>query len=137
MLYEVITEKVFPMLKSVDLSEEIVLSDSIRFEFFYASRITSYNVCYTKLLRKAIRLWIDAYNAPYVLTKPLHHTQRVLQQNEDGSIIINLFLIENYELERVLLGFGDGVEVLKPERLRKIIHQKLESALKRYENENQ
>ncbi|AWM14130.1 WYL domain-containing protein [Flavobacterium sediminis] len=90
----------------------------------------------TGLQPKAIRLWIDAYNAPYVLTKPLHHTQRVLQQNEDGSIIVNLFLIENYELERVLLGFGDGVEVLKPERLRKTIRQKLESALKRYEDEN-
>ncbi|WP_136666521.1 YafY family protein [Flavobacterium sp. H122] len=67
---------------------------------------------------RVIQLWIDAYNAPYVITKPIHHTQRLLQQNEDGSIVINLFLIENYELERILLGFGDGLEVLKPERLR-------------------
>lgn len=92
----------------------------------------------TGLKPKAIQLWIDAKNAPYVITKPLHSSQRLLNTNDDGSIVINLFLIENYELERVLLGFGDGIEVLKPERLRKIISQKLESALERYrENEDQ
>ncbi|MGV7105828.1 helix-turn-helix transcriptional regulator [Flavobacterium sp. U410] len=92
----------------------------------------------TGLKPKAIQLWIDAKNAPYVITKPLHSSQRLLNTNDDGSIVINLFLIENYELERVLLGFGDGIEVLKPERLRRIISQKLESALERYrENEDQ
>lgn len=70
---------------------------------------------------RVIQLWVDAYNAPYVITKPIHHTQRLLQQNEDGSIIINLFLIENFELERVILGFGESIEVLKPERLRQRI----------------
>jgi predicted DNA-binding transcriptional regulator YafY len=82
---------------------------------------------------KPIQLWIDQYNAPYVITKPLHRSQRLLKQNEDGSIIINLFLIENYEMERILLGFGDGLEVLKPERLRLRIKSILEKSLKRYD----
>lgn len=84
---------------------------------------------------RVIQLWIDRINAPYVITKPLHHSQRILQQNEDGSIIINLFLIENYEMERLLLGFGDGIEILKPERLRNRIKSILEKAIYRYENE--
>lgn len=82
---------------------------------------------------KPIQLWIDQYNAPYVLTKPLHRSQRLLKENEDGSIIINLFLIENYEMERILLGFGDGLEVLKPERLRLRMKSILEKSLKRYD----
>ena len=45
---------------------------------------------------RVIQLWVDAYNAPYVITKPIHSTQRLLQQNEDGSIVINLFLKENF-----------------------------------------
>ncbi len=81
---------------------------------------------------KVIQLWIDRVNAPYVLTKPLHHSQWLLKQNEDGSIVINLFLIENYELERLLLGFGEGLEVLKPERLRRRMKSILERALNRY-----
>jgi predicted DNA-binding transcriptional regulator YafY len=81
---------------------------------------------------KVIQLWIDRVNAPYVFTKPLHSSQRLLQQNEDGSIIINLFLIENYEMERLLLGFGDGLEVLKPERLRNRLLGIHERSVERY-----
>lgn len=82
---------------------------------------------------RVVQLWIDAYNAPYVITKPLHNSQRLLHQNEDGSIIINLFLIENYELERIILGFGDSLEVLKPERLRNRIKSILNNASSRYD----
>lgn len=81
---------------------------------------------------RAIQLWVDAYNAPYVITKPIHNTQRIIQQNEDGSVIISLFLIENFELERVILGFGESMEVLKPERLRTRIKTILENAAKKY-----
>ena len=87
----------------------------------------------TGLQPRVVQLWIDAKNAPYVITKPLHSSQRLLQTNEDGSIIINLFLVENYELERVLLGFGDSLEVLKPERLRNRMKQILERGIKRYD----
>lgn len=82
---------------------------------------------------RLIKLWIDKTNAPYVLTKPLHRTQRLHQENPDGSIIIGLFMVENYELERLLLGFGNGLEVLKPERLRTRMQYILEQALKRYQ----
>jgi len=82
---------------------------------------------------RLVKLWIDKTNAPYVLTKPLHRTQRLHQENPDGSIIIGLFMVENYELERLLLGFGNGLEVLKPERLRTRMQYILEQALKRYQ----
>ncbi|MFK7050598.1 YafY family protein [Flavobacterium columnare] len=81
---------------------------------------------------KVIQLKIDAYNAPYIITKPIHNTQRIIQQNDDGSIIVNLFLIENFELERIILGFGASIEVLKPERLRHRMQFVLEKALRNY-----
>jgi predicted DNA-binding transcriptional regulator YafY len=81
---------------------------------------------------RKIQLWIDRTNAPYVITKPLHTSQRLITQNEDGSIIINLFLIVNYELERLLLGFGDGLEVLQPEGLRNRIKSVITKNLERY-----
>lgn len=82
---------------------------------------------------KHIELWIDSINAPYVLTKPLHSSQRLLAENEDGSIIIDLFLIANYEMERLLLGFGCGLEVLKPENLRNRLKKTLKEAISKYE----
>jgi predicted DNA-binding transcriptional regulator YafY len=82
---------------------------------------------------RRIQLWIDSINAPYVITKPLHSSQRLITQNEDGSIIINLYLIVNYELERLLLGFGNGLEILKPEGLRNRMKEILEKALNNYD----
>lgn len=82
---------------------------------------------------RKIELWIDAINAPYVLTKPLHQTQRLIRENEDKSIIIHLFLSPNYEMERILLGFGDGIEIISPENLRDRMKRILAKALQRYE----
>ncbi|WP_298393452.1 WYL domain-containing protein [Flavobacterium sp.] len=87
----------------------------------------------TGLQPKKIELWIDPTNAPYVLTKPMHQTQRLIKTNDDGSIIIHLFLMLNYEAERLFLGFGNGLEVLKPEGLRNRMKNIIEKSLKRYE----
>lgn len=81
---------------------------------------------------RKIELWIDAVNAPYVITKPLHNTQRLIKENEDGSIIVHLFLSPNYEMERILFGFGDGIEVISPENLRDRMKKILTKALERY-----
>ena len=87
----------------------------------------------TGLQPRRLELWIDATNAPYVLTKPLHNSQRLIKQNEDGSVIIHLFVIPNYELERVLLGFGYGLEVLRPETFRERMKKNIQKAFARYE----
>lgn len=87
----------------------------------------------TGLQPRRIELWIDTYNAPYVITKPLHNSQRLIKQNEDGSIIVHLFIIHNYELERILLGFGESLEVLRPQYLRNRITSILSNALSRYQ----
>ena len=82
-----------------------------------------------------IELWIDQMNAPYVITKPLHNSQRIIKTNEDGSIIVHLFLIPNYELERLLLGFGNGLEVLKPNNLRKRLIRIIEKTYQKYQTD--
>lgn len=79
-----------------------------------------------------IQLWVSKQNAPYVLTKPFHHSQRLLETKKDRSIIIQLTVHHNYEIERLLLGFGDGVEVLGPKAIRKRMRTKLKRALAFY-----
>lgn len=81
---------------------------------------------------RKIRIYVDAANAPYVITKPFHSSQRVIQENEDGSVIITLYLIINYELERLLLGFGNGVEIIKPAFLRNRIRNIVEQTAEKY-----
>lgn len=81
---------------------------------------------------KRIELWVDKIHAPYVITKPLHDTQRLIEEKEDGSIIIHLLLIENFELERIILGFGDGMVVLRPESFRNRLRGIVEKAFVLY-----
>jgi len=79
-----------------------------------------------------IVLKIDRRNAPYVLTKPFHPSQQLLENFSDGSILIQLTIHINYELERLILGFGDSIEVIKPRRLRNSMQKKLQRALEAY-----
>ncbi|WP_028890449.1 helix-turn-helix transcriptional regulator [Tenacibaculum ovolyticum] len=78
-----------------------------------------------------IQFWIDKKNAPYVITKPFHKSQRLIKHTEDG-VIFNILVQVNYELERMILGFGDAIEIQKPEKLRNRMITKLQNSVSRY-----
>ena len=82
-----------------------------------------------------IVFWIDNNNAPYIITKPIHHTQKLLKEEVDGKIF-SIKVIMNFELERELLGFGAKMRVLGPRILVKQIKQQLQKALDNYLPEN-
>ena len=77
-------------------------------------------------------LKLDRSNAPYVLTKPFHHSQEVVEQLADGSVIIKVKVHLNSEFDRLILGFGDCIEVVQPGILRNRIQKKLGRALSNY-----
>ena len=82
-----------------------------------------------------VHLKVDRLNAPYVLTKPFHHSQKVLESLEDGSVVIALKVHLNLEFERVILGFSDSIEVIKPRLLRNRIKQRFCKAIENYDSE--
>ena len=51
-----------------------------------------------------VTFFVDKINAPYVRTKPLHHSQQIVEEKEDGTVF-SIKVQLNYELERLLLGF--------------------------------
>lgn len=75
---------------------------------------------------------VDKSNAPYVLTKPLHHSQTLMENHEDGSVTLKILVQLNYELERLLLGFGESLTVLAPKQLKKTMVKKLSAAMENY-----
>jgi predicted DNA-binding transcriptional regulator YafY len=81
-----------------------------------------------------VLLFVNRLHAPYVETKPLHHSQQVKERTADG-IIIQLIVQHNFELEKEILGFGEGMRVLQPERLRRVIRQRLQAGLDGYNPE--
>lgn len=72
----------------------------------------------------------------YIRTKPIHLTQRIIEETED-SVTIYINVKVNNELETILLSFGDDVEVLSPASLRSRIRDKILSMQKKYLNDEE
>ena len=79
-----------------------------------------------------IQLLVFADQLPYNLTKPIHTTQKVIQKNEDGSAVLSIKVVPNFELIQLLLSFGERITVLSPEYLREEIKQRIEKNLNNY-----
>ncbi|TCI85310.1 helix-turn-helix transcriptional regulator [Tenacibaculum sp. M341] len=67
----------------------------------------------------------------YIKTKPLHGSQKVKQEHQD-HIDISLQLIPNYELESMLLQYGERLTVLEPETLRKSLKERTKMMMANY-----
>lgn len=73
-------------------------------------------------------------HAPYILTKPLHHSQQLLEKDAYG-ITFSLQVQHNFELEKEILAFGEGVRVISPERLKRRIKDRMEAAVDNYQTD--
>lgn len=78
-----------------------------------------------------IELLFAPQSAKYVLTKPIHGSQKIIRENENG-LLISLEVMVNTELLGVILSFGERVKVVKPASLRNKITQSLSEALQQY-----
>jgi len=66
--------------------------------------------------------------APYIQTKPLHPSQKT--EWVDDRLRVTIEVIPNYELESLILSFGEKVKVKKPQKLIQVIKTRLSSATK-------
>lgn len=103
--------------------------DGVPFDTYYADLI---GVTKTeKDQPRKVVLQFDKNNAPYVLTKPLHSSQKVLHTGAGGTVI-SIEVVINFELEREILGFGEHVKVLSPAGLAARISKRLAQAASVY-----
>ena len=120
---------------AVDRVSNIIINEDIEYNDLqidgdvYYKDVIGATVSNTRAQR--IQFWIDKKNAPYVITKPFHKSQRLIKRTEDG-VIFNILVQINYELERKFLGFGDSIKIQKPEKLRNRMIQKLHNSIKNY-----
>lgn len=74
-------------------------------------------------------LKFDKARFPYILSKPMHSTQEVIDEAEH---ILSIFVRPNKELEALILSYGSQVEVMRPEWLRRQIKEKITEMYKKY-----
>ena len=70
--------------------------------------------------------------AHYVAERQWHSSQRLVR-NSDGSITLSMRVARTFELDHLILRFGEDAEVLEPEDLRNSIASRLTNARAQYE----
>ena len=78
-----------------------------------------------------IILSFEPYQGKYIKTMPLHHSQKIITDNE-LELKIKLRLCLSYDLFMEILYFGDRVRVIAPQVLADQVKQAHEKAYKRY-----
>ena len=81
-----------------------------------------------------VLLYVVNKHAPYVETKPFHWSQKIVDRDPYG-ITISIQVQHNFELEKEILGFGDGIKVIAPSRLKRNIKERLKGGLDLYNTE--
>jgi len=61
--------------------------------------------------------------APYIKTKPIHASQLIVEETNEGTTF-SIDVIPNFELERELLGFGEGLKIISPSNLIRLFRRK-------------
>jgi predicted DNA-binding transcriptional regulator YafY len=79
--------------------------------------------------KEHIELEFDPKRLPYIISKPIHSSQYIVNK-ERG--IISIDVRPNKELESLILSFGPQVKVLSPEGFQRQIKEKLEENAKKY-----
>lgn len=78
-----------------------------------------------------VQLWVSPSSWPYIKTKPLHGTQRIVEETPEGATI-SIDVILNYELEQLILSYGEAVKVISPVSFRDKIKQRVEKLMENY-----
>jgi predicted DNA-binding transcriptional regulator YafY len=78
-----------------------------------------------------VKLWFSQSIAPYIHTKPLHGTQK--EKPDKAGVIVTIEVIPNFELEQLILKFGENCVVLEPRELREKISSRIDKSLSHYQ----
>lgn len=91
---------------------------------------------HARLKKTTVRFKVENSLASYILTKPIHSSQRLISKNkEDGSMTFEIpDIIINPELEKEFLSHGNGIKVLAPEFLALNLKKIYRKALQQYDN---
>lgn len=76
-------------------------------------------------------LSVSHRHANYVITKPLHSSQKVISRDNYG-VNIELEVQHNFELEKEILGMGEDIMVIAPESLKRRIISRMNEVLDLY-----
>lgn len=109
-------------------------SDYVNMPGFNSKDFFNYSLGITQIhdaVPEKIILSFSPFQAHYILSQPMHHSQKILIAN-DTEIQVELEVYVTAELKMTILSYGPGVKVLAPESLQKEIKETIEKMSEKY-----
>ncbi|MCK4989126.1 MAG: WYL domain-containing protein [Bacteroidales bacterium] len=78
-----------------------------------------------------IKLAVQLTQAQYLITRPWHDSQNIVEENEE-EVVFSFRVHPTYEFRSLVLSLGKDGTILEPASLRKEMKQELEQMLKQY-----
>lgn len=112
-----------------ELSKKYISNTRINFEEYFEDvvgvTVLENQPAQRILLKVSSSIW------PYIQSKPLHGSQKIISKKQE-SVVIELLVQVNYELTTQLFSYGEGIEILEPDALKTNIKAKAEALLNNY-----
>ena len=108
----------------IDQAKEIYRTSDIDFNDYFEDIIGVSNDLSKPVEEVRIELTENIF--PYIQSKPIHGSQKI-----KGNIL-SLQVKLNYELESLILSYGENMKVLEPTSLREILQQRIEKLKNKY-----
>lgn len=118
-------------IKKIKVSEgKFIVNDLFHPDTFF-DKVIGVSMDYDRQPEDIV-LKVNPISVQHVESKPIHKDQETISKEKDGSLIIKLNLMINYELKATIMGFGDGIEVIEPASLRDEIGLNYERSFSQY-----
>lgn len=86
---------------------------------------------YPNMKPETVILRVSARQAKYFRSLPLHQSQEIVEENPEFTLF-RYFITPDYDFKQDILSFGDSVEVLEPQEVRKAIGDMVRRLNKQY-----
>lgn len=110
---------------SINATQESYLNSHVNFDEYFEDIIGVTNMEYVGV--EEIKIKLSNSILPYVRSKPIHGSQLIKGK------LLTLKVKPNYELESLILSFGEHFEVCSPESMKQRIANRIQTANKIYE----
>ncbi|MBR4839635.1 MAG: WYL domain-containing protein [Paludibacteraceae bacterium] len=81
-----------------------------------------------------ILFWANAEQSKYIKTKPVHPTQQVVEEDQEGCTF-SIEVVINMEMYSIFLSYGPGVKIIYPRNVQNYMRDKLRQTLGLYGKE--
>ncbi|MBF8458326.1 WYL domain-containing protein [Kaistella sp. G5-32] len=116
-------------ISDLDISKSSFKPEKIDIENYFKN---SFGIIYGENEEvEEIVLSFDAEQGQYIKTLPMHHSQKVLIDN-DKEYRIQLTLFPTYDFEREVLSHGERVKIISPKSFREHLQNEVKNMVKNY-----